>query len=207
MIMREKSAVDPVQRRSLRRRTMGRWFSFKKSEDGAAAVEFALVSIPFFLLFFSILEQGFFFFANRLIDAGVYDVARDIKTRQVNSGNTTEAQFRTMLCNKTLMKLFKCDGLSIDVREIASFVKPSDPPVNPDGSLDTSGFGFAPGGRSTINVIRVYYDWPTILDWSKLASKAYSNDKHDGFANQFRNVGGTNGTRRIVGTAAFLNEP
>ncbi len=205
--MRENSASKLTTNRKLRRKTMGRWLSFKKSEDGAAAVEFALVSIPFFLLFFSIIEQGFFFFANRLIDAGVYEAARELKTRQITSGNTTEGEFRTILCNKTLMKLFECGGLSIDVRQIASFGSPSSPPLKNDGSLDTENFGFLPGGRETINVIRVYYDWPTILNWSRLGSMNYSNEKHGQLANQFRNAGGTNGFRRIVGTAAFQTEP
>ena len=73
--------VNAPGRRNWRRR----WFSFRKSQDGAAAVEFALVSIPFFLILFSILEQGFFFLGNRLIDAGVNQISREIKTRQLTA--------------------------------------------------------------------------------------------------------------------------
>lgn len=189
-------SVDGRQRRRAFRR---RWLSFRKSQDGAAAVEFALVSIPFFLILFSILEQGFYFLGNRLIDAGVNQIAREVKTRQITADNTSEAEFKNALCAKTLMAIFDCGKLSVDVRTIASFAAPAAPPVNPDGSLDTTGFGFAPGGRSTINVIRAYYDWPTVLDWGNIASAGWGGITGEGM--------GTNGYRRIVGSAAFLNEP
>ena len=191
----KQNAYGSTSRRSFARR----WLRFRKSEDGTAAVEFALVSIPFFLILFSILEQGFYFLGNRLIDAGVNQIAREVKTRQITAANTSEAQFKTALCAKTLMAIFDCNKLSVDVRTIAEFAAPAAPPVNPDGSLDTSGFGFAPGGRSTINVIRAYYDWPTVLDWGNIAQAGWAGITGEGM--------GTNGYRRIVGSAAFLNEP
>jgi len=188
---RALSASAPRTKRSLLR--------FTKSESGAAAVEFALVSIPFFLILFSILEQGFYFLGNRLIDAGVNEIAREVRTRQITAGNTSESEVKSALCRKTLMAIFECDKLSVDVRTIASFARPADPPVREDGELDTAGFGFAPGGRSTINVIRVYYDWPTILDWGNVAKAGWGAITGEGM--------GRNGYRRIVGSSAFLNEP
>ena len=194
-----QGADQPADGRQKRRAFRRRWLSFRKSQDGTAAVEFALVSIPFFLILFSILEQGFYFLGNRLIDAGVNQISREIKTRQITADNTSEAEFKNTLCAKTLMAIFDCAKLSVDVRVIASFAAPAAPPVNPDGSLDTSGFGFAPGGRSTINVVRAYYDWPTVLDWGNIARAGWGGITGEGM--------GTNGYRRIVGSAAFLNEP
>ena len=178
---------------------------FKKSNSGAAAVEFALVSIPFFVLLFSMLEQGLHFLSHRLIDAGVDSIARQVKTGQITGGNTSEAEFKAALCANPLMILFDCGKLSVDVQQLAQFQDPGSPPVNPDGSLDTSGFGFNPGGAQTINIIRAYYDWPTVLDWGRLA-----NLNLHGSHNSWANVGdgmGTLGYRRIVGVAAFLSEP
>ena len=176
-----------------------RWRRFGKNQDGTAAVEFALVSIPFFLILFSIMEQGFFFFGNRLIDAGVNEIAREVKTRQITAGNSSEQEFKRALCDKPLMAIFDCNKLSVDVRTIASFEQPAEPPVLENGDLDTSGFGFAPGGRSTINVIRAYYDWPTVLDWGNMAKAGWGGLTGEGMGNR--------GYRRIVGSAAFLNEP
>ena len=97
------------------------------------------------------------------------------------------------------MAIFDCSKLSVDVQTIATFAQPAEPPVLPNGQLDTSSFGFAPGGRSTINVIWVYYDWPTILDWGNMAKAGWGGITGEGM--------GTNGYRRIVGSAAFLTEP
>lgn len=190
---------DDIQKHKMLRRKTLRWRRFGKNQDGTAAVEFALVSIPFFLILFSILEQGLFFFGNRLIDAGVNEIAREVKTRQITAGNTSEQEFKQALCNKPLMAIFDCNKLSVDVRTIASFENPAAPPVGEDGQLDTSGFGFAPGGRSTINVIRAYYDWPTVLDWGNMAKAGWGGLTGEGM--------GSRGYRRIVGSAAFLNEP
>ena len=195
-----KKQIDDGRETVLRRRKFkNRWLSFRKSHDGTAAVEFALVSIPFFLILFSILEQGFYFLGNRLIDAGVNQISREVRTRQITVENTSEEEFKIALCAKSLMAIFDCSKLSLDVRTIASFEVPAEPPVLDNGDLDTSGFGFAPGGRSTINVIRAYYDWPTVLDWGNIAQAGWGSITGEGM--------GTNGYRRIVGSAAFLNEP
>jgi len=197
--MGKQADSRPCHNATCTRKPGSRWLRFTKSQDGTAAVEFALVSIPFFLILFSILEQGFFFLGNRLIDAGVNDVARLVKTRQITAVNTSEAQFKTALCGNALMAIFDCDKLSVDVRTIASFENPAAPPELENGDLDTNGFGFAPGGRSTINVIRAYYDWPTILDWGNMARAGWGGITGEGM--------GKGGYRRIVGSAAFLNEP
>ena len=184
------------------RKPLKRWFRFRKSEDGTATIEFALVSIPFFLVLFAIIEQGFFFLANRMIDAGVYQISREIKTGQIRGGpgGMSEAQFRQALCQKVMMKLFTCSDLAIDVQTLASFDQPAAAPLLPNGKVDQSQLGFEPGGRSTINLIRVYYDWPTVLDWQNFGKNA-------NIATDQINSMGTNGFRRIVGSAAFMNEP
>lgn len=193
------AADKKLQKHNILQRGLFYWYRFGKNQDGAAAVEFAFVSIPFFLILFSIMEQGFFFLGHRLIDAGVNEIAREVKTRQITANNTSEQKFKQTLCNKPLMALFDCNKLSVDVRTIASFEKPTDPPVLDNGDLDTSDFGFAPGGRSTINVVRAYYDWPTVLDWGNMAKAGWAGITGEGM--------GTRGYRRIVGSSAFLNEP
>lgn len=193
--------VGAVSRTNKRSTGWRRWTQFKKSNDGTAAIEFALLALPFFMILLAILEQGVFFLANRLIDIGVYQAAREIKTGQIRGGETgmSEADFRSALCEKMVMRIFDCNGLAIDVTQIGSWDNPpAQPEYNPDGSVDQSTLGFAPGGKSTVNVIRVFYDWPTVLDWQRFGQGSAYSQKITAFKN---------GTRRIVGSAAFLNEP
>lgn len=187
---------------TIRKKKASRWLKLRKSEDGAASIEFALVSIPFFLVMFGIIEQGMYFLVHRLIDAGAYQIAREVKTGDIRggaNGNFSEAQFKQRLCGKVVMKIFDCAKVVVDVRQIGQWDNPTSPDTLPDGSIDPSAVGFSPGGRSTVNVVRVYYDWPTVLDWEKYGAGITGHANIDSM--------GTDGHRRIVGTAAFMTEP
>lgn len=184
----------------------GRLKSFAESDSGAAAVEFTMVAIPFLVLIFSIFEQGMQILGHKVLDAGVNSIARQIKTGQITAANTTESEFKTALCNDPLMFMFDCDRLSVDVQVLASFESPDAAPTNDDGSLDTTDFGFSPGGRQTINIMRAYYDWPTFLDWKAFAQmRALPDDNAWGKSTSSRFTSA--GNLRIVGMAAFVTEP
>ena len=59
---------------------------------------------------------------------------------------------------KTPSKLF------IDVRSFADFSQIPATLPRKNGDLDTSGFQFAPGGPTTITIVRAYYRWEVITD-------------------------------------------
>ena len=77
--------------RILRIRTMRR---FARREDGAAAVEFAMVAAPFLALMFAIMETALVFFASQTMETAVADRARLIMTGQAQSQNFSAAQFK-----------------------------------------------------------------------------------------------------------------
>ena len=81
--------ADPV----LKLKTAHKQFKlFGKKEDGATAVEFALVSLPFFGLVFAILELAIFFFASRYLENAVFEnLARKILTQRISSTNACAA--------------------------------------------------------------------------------------------------------------------
>jgi len=127
--------------------------------------------------------------ANRMLNNGTDQVARMIRTGQIRATTFTEAQFKQELCRKGSMFMFNCNKLIVDVKEVAS-LDTQEIPKNPDGTLDNSQMGFAPGGRLTINVVRVYYEWPNFINWAPQGVDEWSGTK-----------------RLIVGTSAFMNEP
>jgi Flp pilus assembly protein TadG len=71
---------------------------FVRQQDGAAAVEFALVAAPFLALIFAILETAFVFFAGQTLEAAAADSARLIMTGQAQSAAYTQANFKTAVC-------------------------------------------------------------------------------------------------------------
>jgi len=141
---------------------------------GVAAVEFALIAMPFFFLIFSLLEVCVIFIMSSILEHAAGEASRQIRTGQLQTGGSTtqEADFRSSVCAE-LYGLMSCDAskLKIDVTEFSSFTSTGGTsldfladtdPTNPNG-LDDSGFSFAAGAQNEIVVIRVFYEWDLII--------------------------------------------
>jgi Flp pilus assembly protein TadG len=172
-----------------------RWAGLKtvrrlaRQEDGAAAVEFGLVAMPFLALVFAIIETALVFFANQVLETAASESARLILTGQAQTAGLTKDTFKAQVCAK-VYGLFDCNsGVHVDVQKYDSFGSVSlDKPVDSDGNLDTSGFKFAPGGPGDIVVVRLVYQWPVFVSLLGLSNMANNN-------------------RLMMATAAFRNEP
>ncbi len=154
----KNTAESKLPKRRLRRPTLfGR---FRKSEEGTAAVEMALLALPFFFTVGVFFELTIQYFATTILQTGVADLARQVRTRQVVAP-ITPAQVRSIVCKPEHI-MFNCDDVVVDVQQVGAWGSP-DVPTDPNGNFDPSGTGFAPGGARTIAIIRAYYQWPTFL--------------------------------------------
>ncbi len=163
---------------------------FLRSRKGAAAVEFALVATPFFLLLFGILETVLVFFANAVLENGLEIVARKIRTGQVQAQNMTEQQFKQLLCAE-ISALLACDAhLAFDIQPTSNFssVQFTDP-LDSNKNLRTD-FVFDPGQAGDVIVARAFYRWDVM---TPLIGATMSNM--------------ANGERLLVSSVAFKNEP
>ena len=181
---------EKLQRmRALRIKTIRR---FARREDGVAAVEFGIVALPFLALMFAIMETALIFFASQTLETAVADSARLIMTGQAQSQSFTQAQFKTQVCSK-IAGLFDCaGGLQIDVKTYSSFSSIStSKPIDANGNLQTSGFGYTPGAAGDIVVVRLMYQWPIYVSLLGL-----------------NNLADLSGNKKLImATAAFRNEP
>lgn len=143
---------------------------FLRSRDGAAAIEFALLAIPYFLIVFAIIETFIAFTGEQLISNAVDTTARKFRTGQITA-QTTEADFRNEFCNE-ISFLIQCNGgdsdrLILDVRSFSSFadIPTTIPRVGGAafGALAATN-AYQPGGPGTINMLRAYYRWEIITD-------------------------------------------
>lgn len=181
-------------RRSPARGLRARLEDMSRREDANAAIEFAFVAFPFFLLLIGIFEICLIFVVSTVLNFGAQEAARDIRTGNFQTHATeakTAAQFETNICGG-MANLFDCDTkLMVDVRTVTNFPTLQDAvPLNGDGSLDSSGFGFDPGQRDEIVIVNVYYEWSLI---TPMISKYLANLPGD--------------KRLIVSSQAFRNEP
>lgn len=144
------------QRNSLFRR-------FRREEDGATAVEFAIVGGPFFLLIFAIIESSIFFFAGQYLESTVDEVTRLFRTGQLDS-TTSENEFRTEFCDR-LVVLFDCDDIRTEVVVAAEFGDLTDPDA-PDSDGNLPGNEFTAPGALQIVQVSAQAKWPVYTNYA-----------------------------------------
>jgi len=147
---------------------------FNGNEDGATAVEFAILAFPFFLLLFAIIECSLLFFAGQLLESTVDDVGRKVRTGQLDDTLTAD-QFKLEICNATAL-LFDCGKLNVDLKVAATFDELDEPPEPEDGEVDHSSYSFQAPCPEQIAMITVSYEWPVFTNYvaaqvSKLDSR------------------------------------
>lgn len=202
--------IDEQAREKLKKRSRGILGRFRKSQDGVAAIEFAMLSFPFFLLVFATIEVFVAFAGEQLLENAVDSMSRQVRTGQITfemgrATDKTEAQFRALLCEEISL-MIKCPvnedpddkKLYLDVREFANFAAiPNDIPRTSDAKyadLDDTSFDYDPGGPGTINIVRAYYRWEVMTD---LVRPFITNIRKDGEMPR---------DYLMVATSAFRNE-
>ena len=149
------------------------------AEKGSAAIEFAMVAPPFFLLLMATIESGVMFFAQSTLQNAVNDAARLVRTGQSacftkdSSGtcmSMTADQFRTQICNEVNILLQVCtkdssgnSDLQFDVKAYSAGFGG----VTNSSPLDTHGdlpnlTAFNTGNACDVVLVRAYYRWPVI---------------------------------------------
>ncbi|MFN3658751.1 MAG: TadE/TadG family type IV pilus assembly protein [Pseudolabrys sp.] len=167
---------------------------FARAQDGATAVEFSLVAVPFIALTFAILETALVFFAGQTLEAAVTEASRQIMTGQAQTAGYSKDTFKTnVVCTylKTGVNLFDCEnGVYVDVKNYSTFGSIDNTKPVTNGQFDSSKLGYNPGGPGCIEVVTFYYQWPVYVS---LFGSGLSN---------------LNGSKRLlVATAVFRNEP
>jgi Flp pilus assembly protein TadG len=124
---------------------------FRKQEDGAAAVEFALIALPFFALIFAVFELAIFFFASRYVEDGLFNASRKVLTQRLPAGNVC-AEFKKELATN-FTNWLDASKLVITAKPLSSFAGTE---AAADFASGTCSFG-APG---SVVVLSVTYPYP-----------------------------------------------
>jgi Flp pilus assembly protein TadG len=157
------------------------WRKLARSKDGAAAIEFAILAIPYFLIIFAIIETFVAFAAEQLVTNAVNTLGRQLRTGQITyqmnrvDTDMDRTKFRRAFCAEVNI-MIQCSEseintpskLYIDARTFSSFsaIPKTIPRVSTAdfADIDPTSFKFTPGGPSTINMLRAYYRWQVITD-------------------------------------------
>jgi pilus assembly protein Flp/PilA len=108
---------------------------FRSASSGSAAVEFGLVSLPFFMLLAGIIQWCFIIWAQMNLDFMVERAERNLFTGNFQTANTGVTDTATLLANlKTVMcgsgtsaiaTVFVCSNVKLNVASASSFASSS----------------------------------------------------------------------------------
>lgn len=161
-----------------------------RRRSGSALIEFALIAPLFFMLIFAVMEVGIIFFAQSTLQTAANDVARLVRTGQVQAAAMSQTAIKNRVCTD-IAPLIPCDGnLRVDVEAFSNFggVQFS-PPLDANGNLNPLD-NYNTGSACDVVLVRVYYAWTV---FTPLLNPFLVN---------------VNGNKHLVYSAAsFRNEP
>ena len=179
---------------------------FRRNSDGATAVEFAIVSVPFLCLLFAIFETALVFFTQQGIEAATADGARVILTGQTLTGMTvsgtaltSSSAFRSqVMCNlPSLPSFIDCNKLIIDVRNQTVFAG-----ADLSKNFYTNATVFQTGGANCVVVMRVVYPMPVYMSFLTANGLVATGVNRAGQVNY-----GGGWKHMLLATQVFRNEP
>lgn len=166
---------------------------FVRNSDGAAAVEFAMVALPLFAIIFASLQAALVLLAEQELNYATDEAARLVMTGQVSStsgqsGYLTQAQFTQKVCS-FLPALFNCSNIMVNMQSASSFssMSTSAPSYT---TIQQNKWAYSTGSPNTTMILQVMYEWPVFGSLMNF---------------NLANLG--NGTRLLMATSAFKNEP
>ncbi|MCJ2140048.1 TadE/TadG family type IV pilus assembly protein [Methylobacterium sp. E-066] len=181
--------------------------NFLRDTRGAAAVEFALVSLPFLALVGAVFQIAFQIWATQNFDRALQNAVRTIFTGQfqlANAGQTDAAtmlaSLKTTMCgsgNAVIPTVFNCQNVKIDVATASTLASASaSTPVNATTGTWTTDFGtnYACAKPGTIVVVTAAVQFPTLFNLMGLGTRKFT-------------TGAEAGSSLLTSTAVFRTEP
>jgi hypothetical protein len=135
-----------------------------QDEDGATAVEFAIVSTPFLMFIFALVGCAIYFFMMNSVEKGMDQSSRLIRTGQAVSSKLTVNQFKQKICDGA-GNWINCSKLQIFVSHYPDWGSVAPEPCikdnvviqNPAPGSDL--IAIYSGGASDIVIVTACYEW------------------------------------------------
>ena len=136
---------------------------FAVGRGGAAAVEFAMVALPFIALIAAVIEVGMIFLVSTTLEDATNYAARQVRigALQTQSTTATAAAFQATICQRMAWLGNGCtSNLEVDVRTFSQFDGVTmTTPITSGVLQPQSALQFQLGGPGDIVLVRAYYPW------------------------------------------------
>lgn len=171
-----------------RLQSMNRRARARQGRDGVAAIEFALVGLPFFFFLFMLFELGLVFLINSMVDGATMQTGRLIRTGQAVQSGMSMQGFEDEFCSQ--MSVFEADcaeRTSVDVTVLPQFEGAT--PANPaaGATFDETVLDYDPGQPGNLMLVRVWYRQPVIVPFTAMGLPRLENETLITASTAFRN--------------------
>ncbi len=184
--------------------------AFAVRTEGATAVEFALISVPFFGLLFMLFQVSLVFLMQQGLKAAIDNAARQVLTgkAQNNGAITSWQNFRdTLVCpsgsGNMLPSFVTCANVIVDIRPYSSFNGLTSSNVSQSFLWDGSGPQYQPGNPCDIVIVRAVYPMPIYMPM--LTDSTLGRNVTTGTAGQTNYKGAY--VQMLTASSVFRNEP
>jgi Flp pilus assembly protein TadG len=146
---------------------LGSFRRLRRDEEGATAIEFAIVVTPFLMFVFALIGTAFYFFIISSIEKGMDQASRLVRTGQAVAAKTTVDQFKQQICAGA--------GDWIDCSKLQIFAEnwddwASNPPIQPHECTDNGApaqneaqgsepIALYTGDASKVVIVTACYKW------------------------------------------------
>lgn len=128
------------------------WF---RRKDGATAIEFSLLFIPYLMISLGIVEVSMMFASASLLEGATDSASRLIRTGKIQQSNDDpETVFRDAMCSFAVV-LINCQDVMVEVSVMQNYGDFSAASFDANGDMVTSGFDA--GGSGDKILIRAAY--------------------------------------------------
>jgi Flp pilus assembly protein TadG len=166
---------------------------FARNTRAASAVEFALLALPLFALIFAALQWAIVLMAEQELETATEKAARLVMTGQVSSTSSasnylSQSDFQKKVCTY-LVALFNCSNVMVNMQTASTWANASTSAPS-YATLQQNTWSYTTGTVGQVVVLQVMYEWPIV---SSLLGFNLANL--------------SNGTRLLMATSVFQNEP
>jgi Flp pilus assembly protein TadG len=151
--------------------------SLTRDREGSAAIEFAILALPFFVVIFAIAEIAVMYFVDSGLDAALHKAVRQVRVGVAKSGSWNVDKFKDVVCGE-LSYSFNCAS-QLKVRatvitNMASITKAS--PISEGNLAVTEDFNLGDSGSYVL--VQAFLPWnPTFklytISSAKLSDGSY----------------------------------
>ncbi|NTE56545.1 pilus assembly protein [Agrobacterium tumefaciens] len=148
-----------------------------QDRSGVAAIEFAILALPFFLMLFAIIEIGIMYFVNSALDQALHRSARQVRTGAALGAGWDLAAFKRSVCGD-LTYLFDCsDKLLVQASVITDMASVSRTSGIANGTLSvTETFNIGKAGDYVL--IQAFLPWTPVLQYYSYASGRLNDGRY-----------------------------